>query len=137
MLRCGISGVYTVQIQTIRILEIGGKKKQAGLGESLSNEGFHAVESVDGGRDDKSLPRVWINHKSRLAGSLDRFDLGPRNLTFLITESIRVDAYRITLLHPPADHSEDLNDQKSGREDKVQEILPDEIEDQGDKEKQE
>lgn len=73
--------------------------------------------------------------ESAVERCLHTADLLPCDRSLLISNAIRVDADGAPFLHPPTDHSEELDYQKAGREYEVKKALPDEVEDQRDEKK--
>lgn len=97
---------------------------------TLADKCLDPIQAMDGGRDHQIILARQSDLQPAVGQSVDRHDLIPKDLALSINEAVRIDADRVSLLHPPTDHCEDLDDQKPAREDEIRNTLPNSIEDQ-------
>ena len=103
----------------------------------MTDKCLDSIKPLDGRGNCEDITFLEIDLKSAVGYRADVRDLGPSYRAFSIGDAIGIDTDGVPLLHPPADHRKEQHDQESGGENKIQEALPDEIENEGDKEKDE
>ena len=92
-------------------------------GEMFPDNHGDVIDVGNGLWDRHRLTVRLYNIDPGLRVSFDRLDLIPSRDKASVTDAVLVDRYSIPLLHHPADHRENVNDQERGREDKVDELL--------------
>jgi len=95
------------------------------LSQVILNCEGNVIDVGDGLGDRHRFTVRLYDSDSAIRVSLHRLDLVPCGDKAAMSDAVVVDRDSITLLHYPADHGEKVDDQESGRENEVDNLLTD------------